>query len=122
MYYLYTDPAQVENITEVSFSNSSLTINWTAPPGHVDSYIVNISSVELNMSRDLTISGNSTELGNLTAGRVYNITVTSVAGILKNISSVVSFATSELERFIHSLSYYQNIKNIHTSTTLYYIV
>ncbi|KAI7814931.1 receptor-type tyrosine-protein phosphatase eta precursor, partial [Triplophysa rosa] len=86
-------PAQVENITEVSFSNSSLSINWTAPPGHVERYIVNIFSAELNMSRDLSVTKNSTEIGNLTAGRVYNITVTSVSGILNNISSVVSFAT-----------------------------
>ncbi|XP_057193959.1 receptor-type tyrosine-protein phosphatase eta [Triplophysa rosa] len=88
-----TNPAQVENITEVSFSNSSLSINWTAPPGHVERYIVNIFSAELNMSRDLSVTKNSTEIGNLTAGRVYNITVTSVSGILNNISSVVSFAT-----------------------------
>lgn len=86
-------PAQVENITEVSFSNSSLTINWMVPPGHVDSYIVTIFSAELNMSLNQTTSANITEISNLTAGRVYNITVTSVTGILKNISSVVSFAT-----------------------------
>lgn len=98
MYYLYTDPAQVENITEVSFSNSSLTIKWMAPPGQVERYIVNISSAELSMSKELAGIENLTEIGNLTAGRVYNITVSSVSGILKNISSVVSFATSELEK------------------------
>ncbi|XP_056603685.1 receptor-type tyrosine-protein phosphatase eta isoform X3 [Triplophysa dalaica] len=88
-----TYPAQVENITEVSFSNSSLTIKWMAPPGQVERYIVNISSAELSMSKELPGIENLTEIGNLTAGRVYNITVTSVSGILKNISSVVSFAT-----------------------------
>lgn len=101
----------MENIAEVSFSNSSLTISWMVPPGHVDSYIVNIFSADMNMSRDLTTSQNSTEIGDLTAGRVYNVTVTSVSGILKNISSVVSFATSELEIFTRPLSHHSHIKN-----------
>ncbi|KAA0723485.1 Receptor-type tyrosine-protein phosphatase eta [Triplophysa tibetana] len=91
-----TNPARVENISEVSYSNSSLTIKWMAPPGQVERYIVNISGAELNKSNELTGFENWTEIGNLTAGRVYNITVTSVSGILKNISSVVSFATKPL--------------------------
>ncbi|XP_051564734.1 receptor-type tyrosine-protein phosphatase eta-like isoform X1 [Myxocyprinus asiaticus] len=85
-------PAQVVNISVLSSSNS-LNVSWAAPPGHVDSYAVNISSAELNMTQNHTTFANNLDIMNLTAGRVYNLTVTSISGILRNISNIVSVAT-----------------------------
>ncbi|XP_067258289.1 receptor-type tyrosine-protein phosphatase eta-like isoform X2 [Chanodichthys erythropterus] len=87
-----TIPAQVENITLLNFTNSSLTLAWTPPLGHVDSYEVSVSVAELKI---ITVSTNSSviSISTLTAGRVYNLIVTSVSGALKNISNIVQFAT-----------------------------
>ncbi|XP_048040800.1 receptor-type tyrosine-protein phosphatase eta isoform X5 [Megalobrama amblycephala] len=86
--HVYSDfPAQVENITLLNSTNSSLTLAWTPPLGHVDSYEVSVSGAELK------IITNSSVISNLTTGRVYNLTVTSVSGALKNISNIVQFAT-----------------------------
>ncbi|XP_073715202.1 receptor-type tyrosine-protein phosphatase eta isoform X2 [Misgurnus anguillicaudatus] len=93
-FYLYTSPAQVESITGPNVSNGSLNVYWTAPSGNVDSYIVNIWNAELNITQNQTSTFCSSIFSNLNAGRVYNVTVTSVSGILKNISSIKLFATS----------------------------
>ncbi|XP_048040801.1 receptor-type tyrosine-protein phosphatase eta-like [Megalobrama amblycephala] len=85
-----TIPAQVENITLLNSTNSSLTLAWTPPLGHVDSYEVSVSGAELKI---ITVSTNSSVISNLMVGRVYNLTVTSVSGALKNISNIVQFAT-----------------------------
>ncbi|XDV18094.1 hypothetical protein PO909_023862 [Leuciscus waleckii] len=84
-----TSPAQVENITVLNSSNSSLTLVWAAPLGHVDSYEVSVSGAEL---KTITVL-NSSVIGNLTAGRVYNLTVTSISGVLKNSSNILLAAT-----------------------------
>lgn len=89
----------MENITLLNSTNSSLTLAWTPPLGHVDSYEVSVSGVELKI---ITVSTSSSVISNLTAGRVYNLTVTSVSGALKNISNIVQFATSESEK-LHTL-------------------
>lgn len=81
-------------------SNSSLTVVWAAPLGRVESYEVSVSGAEL---KTMTVFTNSAVIGNLTAGRVYNLTVTSVSGILKNISNILLAATSESEK-LHTLS------------------
>ncbi|XP_050970837.1 LOW QUALITY PROTEIN: receptor-type tyrosine-protein phosphatase eta [Labeo rohita] len=88
-----TSPAQVENITVVNSSNSSLTVGWAVPLGYVELYTVNISSAELNTSLIQNSPANSSVIGNLTAGRVFNLTVTTVSGVLKNISNTVLVAT-----------------------------
>lgn len=80
-------------------SNSSLTVVWAAPLGHVDSYEVSVSGAEL---KTITVF-NSTVIGNLTAGRVYNLTVTSISGVLRNSSNILLAATSESEK-LHTLS------------------
>ncbi|KAG1943170.1 receptor-type tyrosine-protein phosphatase eta [Pimephales promelas] len=80
-------PAQVENITVLNSSNSSLTVGWAAPPGRVDLYEVRVSEL-----MNTTAVTNFT-IGNLMAGRVYNITVTSVSGVLKNTSNILQAAT-----------------------------
>ncbi|XP_016092717.1 receptor-type tyrosine-protein phosphatase eta-like [Sinocyclocheilus grahami] len=88
-----TSPAQVENITVLNSSNSSLTLDWAVPLGHVDSYMVNVSGAELNTSLVQTHPTNSSVISNLMAGRVYNITVTTISGVLKNSSNIVLAAT-----------------------------
>ncbi|KAL1271207.1 hypothetical protein QQF64_030223 [Cirrhinus molitorella] len=87
-------PAQVENITVLNSSNGSLTVGWALPLGHVDAYMVNISSAELNTNFGNTSSTNSLVISNLMAGRVYNLTVTTVSGVLKNSSNMVPVATN----------------------------
>ncbi|XP_051755908.1 receptor-type tyrosine-protein phosphatase eta isoform X3 [Ctenopharyngodon idella] len=84
-----TSPAQVENITLLNSTNSSLTLAWTPPLGHVDTYEVSVSGAE---PKTITVIISSV-ISNLTAGRVYSITVASVSGVLKNISNIVQFAT-----------------------------
>ncbi|XP_077085178.1 receptor-type tyrosine-protein phosphatase eta isoform X2 [Siphateles boraxobius] len=85
-----TSPAQVENITVLNSSNSSLTVEWAAPLGRVDSYEVSVSGAEL---KTIPVFTNSSVIGNLTAGRVYNLTVTSISGALRNISNILQTAT-----------------------------
>ncbi|XP_016407120.1 receptor-type tyrosine-protein phosphatase eta-like [Sinocyclocheilus rhinocerous] len=88
-----TSPAQVENTTVLNSSNSSLTLGWAVPLGHVDSYMVNVSGAELNTSLFQTTPTNSLVISNLMAGRVYNLTVTTISGVLKNSSNIVLVAT-----------------------------
>ncbi|XP_026071307.1 receptor-type tyrosine-protein phosphatase eta isoform X2 [Carassius auratus] len=88
-----TSPAQVENITLLNSSNSSLTVGWPVPLGHVDSYIVNVSGAELNTTLNFTTFTNTSVISNLMAGRVYNLTVTTISGVLKNTSNIVLVAT-----------------------------
>ncbi len=85
-------------------SNSSLTMGWAVPLGHVDSYMVNVSGAELNTYLNINPPINSSVISNLTAGRVYNLTVTTTSGVLKNSSNIVLVATSESENFTHSPS------------------
>ncbi|XP_043101766.1 receptor-type tyrosine-protein phosphatase eta isoform X2 [Puntigrus tetrazona] len=86
-------PAQVENITVLSSSNSSLTVFWPVPLGHVDSYMVNVSGAELNTSLTCSPPINSSVISNLMAGRLYNLTVTTISGVLRNSSNIVLVAT-----------------------------
>ncbi|KAF4110980.1 hypothetical protein G5714_008011 [Onychostoma macrolepis] len=88
-----TNPAQVENITVLNSSNSSLTVGWAVPLGHVDSYIVSVSGAEPNAPLSNNPPINSSVISNLTAGHVYNLTVTTTSGVLKNSSNIVSVAT-----------------------------
>lgn len=97
-------PAQVEDITVLNSNSSSLTVGWAVPLGHVDSYMVNVSGAELNRSLTYTPPINSSVISNLMAGRVYNLTVTTSSGVLKNSSNIVLVATSESENFTHSPS------------------
>ncbi|XP_016299433.1 receptor-type tyrosine-protein phosphatase eta-like isoform X2 [Sinocyclocheilus anshuiensis] len=90
---LSTSPAQVKNITVLNSSNSSLTVEWAVPLGHVDSYMVNVSGAELNTSINCNPPINSSVISNLMAGRVYNLTVTTISGVLKNSSNIVLVAT-----------------------------
>ncbi|XP_059389008.1 receptor-type tyrosine-protein phosphatase eta-like isoform X2 [Carassius carassius] len=87
-----TCPAQVETIAVVNSSNSSLTVEWAVPLGRVDSYMVSIYGAELNPSFHIT-TVNTSVISNLTAGRVYNLTVTTISGDLRNSSNILLVAT-----------------------------
>ncbi|XP_026123520.1 receptor-type tyrosine-protein phosphatase eta-like isoform X2 [Carassius auratus] len=87
-----TSPAQVETITVVSYSNSSLTVEWAVPLGRVDSYVVSAYGAELNTTLS-NITVNTSVINNLMAGRVYNLTVTTISGDLRNSSNIVLVAT-----------------------------
>nr|XP_021333228.1 receptor-type tyrosine-protein phosphatase eta isoform X3 [Danio rerio] len=81
-------PAQVQNITVVNYTNSSVTVAWTVPDGHVDSYTVNCSTQSIP-----NINDNNTTISSLPPGCLYNLTVTSISGVLTNVSNIVQFAT-----------------------------
>ncbi|XP_056317865.1 receptor-type tyrosine-protein phosphatase eta [Danio aesculapii] len=83
-----TSPAQVQNITVVNYTNSSATVVWVVPDGHVDSYTVNCSTQSIP-----NINNSSITISNLLPGRLFNLTVTSISGVLTNVSNIVQFAT-----------------------------
>ncbi|KAL6461780.1 hypothetical protein MHYP_G00299250 [Metynnis hypsauchen] len=88
-----TYPATVDNITVLDQNSSSVWVTWLAPLGHVDSYELNIYSVALN--RIFTELSNQSQIQQLLPGYIYNLTITSVSGGLRNTSSVFQLATSE---------------------------
>ncbi|TRY85789.1 hypothetical protein DNTS_014591 [Danionella cerebrum] len=77
-------PAQVENITILNCDNSSVTVRWLEPLGNVDYYMVVLNNRSIS-----PINNNTLVISNLTAGSLYNLTVTSFSGDLKSDSSVV---------------------------------
>ncbi|GLD60175.1 receptor-type tyrosine-protein phosphatase eta-like isoform X4 [Lates japonicus] len=89
----YTKPAKPGTIAIEERGTSYLKINWTLPKGEVDHYVVNISSITL-MYLNSTITANTTALfTDLRPGRMFNITVTAVAGFLTKESDQSPFAT-----------------------------
>ncbi|XP_036439768.1 receptor-type tyrosine-protein phosphatase eta [Colossoma macropomum] len=86
-----TYPATVDNITVLDQNSSSVWVAWLAPLGHVDSYELNIYSVALN--RNFSELSNQSQIQQLLAGYIYNLTITSVSGGLRNTSSVFQLAT-----------------------------
>ncbi|XP_029379134.1 receptor-type tyrosine-protein phosphatase beta-like isoform X3 [Echeneis naucrates] len=91
-YSSYTRPTKPDNITATTQRTDGLRINWTSPERCVDRYIVTISNNDFSCSKNTT---NITEVFfNLKPGRIYNITVTAVAGHFTNDSDLVSFATT----------------------------
>ncbi|XP_042352632.1 receptor-type tyrosine-protein phosphatase eta isoform X3 [Plectropomus leopardus] len=87
----FTKPEKPENIMIVSRGTGYLKINWTLPKGRADHYVVNISNERL-MYSNIT-ADTSALFTNLLPGRIYVITVTSVAGDLSEISDSSLFAT-----------------------------
>ncbi|XP_029993262.1 receptor-type tyrosine-protein phosphatase beta isoform X5 [Sphaeramia orbicularis] len=82
----FTYPAKPENIT-ANQSTDYLYISWTLPAGRADRYIVQLS----NESNETLIQ--SAKFTGLLPGRLYNVTVTAVAGNLANVSDPISKAT-----------------------------
>ncbi|XP_062845375.1 receptor-type tyrosine-protein phosphatase eta [Trichomycterus rosablanca] len=86
-----TNPESVKNISVLDQNNSSVLMVWSAPQGHVDSYEVNISNVGLN--KYVTTVQNQSLIQELQPGCMYNLTITSVSGGMKNISQIFQLAT-----------------------------
>uniref|UniRef100_A0A8B9HZ24 protein-tyrosine-phosphatase n=1 Tax=Astyanax mexicanus TaxID=7994 RepID=A0A8B9HZ24_ASTMX len=86
-----TSPATVDNITVIDQTNSSLSVTWLAPQGHVDSYEVYIFSALLNKTN--VTSSNQTQFQHLLSGSTYILTITSIRAGLKNTSQPFKLAT-----------------------------
>ncbi|XP_071360006.1 receptor-type tyrosine-protein phosphatase beta isoform X5 [Trachinotus anak] len=87
----YTRPAKPGNIT--AQGTKSLSISWIVPKGMVDHYKVTISNTILKYSNATKTTGTTAIFTDLYPGRIYNITVTAVAGNFNNTSDQASFAT-----------------------------
>ncbi|KAL7403339.1 hypothetical protein ABVT39_027926 [Epinephelus coioides] len=89
----FTEPEKPENINITARGTNYLSINWTLPEGRVDHYVVNISNEGLAYLYSNKTSVNTAHLTGLHPGRIYFITVTSVAGNFMEVSDQASFAT-----------------------------
>ncbi|XP_033997475.1 receptor-type tyrosine-protein phosphatase beta isoform X13 [Trematomus bernacchii] len=87
----FTRPEKPENIKITARGTSNLTIEWTLPLGRAVHYVVNISN-EI-YSNSTTTAGKEATFTDLFPGRLYNITVTAVAGNFRKTSEQSSFAT-----------------------------
>lgn len=90
---VYTRPEMPGNLNVSSRSTDSLEITWTLPMGRVDHYVVNISNADINYSNFTKTNNAKAKFSNLHPGRVFNITVTAVAGDFTDTSEPFSFAT-----------------------------
>ncbi|KAM6936903.1 receptor-type tyrosine-protein phosphatase eta-like [Xenentodon cancila] len=88
----YTKPENPANITVTGRGTDSLNISWTLTKGRVDNYVVNISNDDLMYWKPYKTSVSMASLTGLRPGRLYVITVNSVAGAFEN-SSTTSLAT-----------------------------
>nr|XP_033940757.1 receptor-type tyrosine-protein phosphatase eta isoform X3 [Pseudochaenichthys georgianus] len=87
----FTRPEKPENIKITARGTSDLTIEWTLPFGSADHYVVNISNQIY--SNSTTTAGKEANFTDLFPGRLYDITVTAVAGNFSETSEQSSFAT-----------------------------
>ncbi|XP_049429858.1 receptor-type tyrosine-protein phosphatase eta [Epinephelus fuscoguttatus] len=89
----FTEPEKPENISITARGTNYLSISWTLREGRVDHYVVNISNEGLAYLYSNKTSVNTAHLTGLHPGRIYSITVTSVAGNFMEVSDPTSFAT-----------------------------
>ncbi|KAK1887148.1 Receptor-type tyrosine-protein phosphatase eta [Dissostichus eleginoides] len=87
----FTRPEKPENIKITARGTSYLTIEWALLLGRADHYVVNISN-EI-YSNSTTTAGMVADFTDLFPGRLYDITVTAVAGNFSETSEQSSFAT-----------------------------
>lgn len=90
---LSKEPSVVVPKVENRGSNDSLVVTWDHPVGGLDTYILNISSTELNRSIQLNNMQQNYTFNQLKAATFYEITLTSVIKNLQETSSVVCNAT-----------------------------
>ncbi|XP_045562202.1 receptor-type tyrosine-protein phosphatase eta isoform X3 [Salmo salar] len=88
-----TKPEQPVDIVATGRGTSQLNVTWTLRNGRVDYYIVNISNAALNNTSSNTTQSREASFTGLQPGRVYEVTVTSVAGTFTNQSARVQLAT-----------------------------
>ncbi|XP_034144076.1 receptor-type tyrosine-protein phosphatase eta isoform X3 [Esox lucius] len=90
---IYTMPESVNPLISNN-GNSSITVNWTAPCGNVDQYVVNLSDNNTYSNTATLISSwLSYTFQNLSAGRLYTAMVTTVSGPFNTTSIPVTTAT-----------------------------
>ncbi|KAL4593636.1 receptor-type tyrosine-protein phosphatase eta-like, partial [Arapaima gigas] len=88
----YTKPEKVNLTISNGNTSNSIMLNWTAPLGNADQYLVSLTGPQQkNMSLNSTFT--SYNFTNLTAGTVYNATVITISGPFEAVSQVVSTAT-----------------------------
>ncbi|XP_029908872.1 receptor-type tyrosine-protein phosphatase eta-like isoform X2 [Myripristis murdjan] len=90
----FTRPEKPGNIVSTANDTSSLSFSWTLPSGRVDQYVVNIWNQDLMFLNNSTTYDMSATFSDLSPGRIYNITVTAVAGQFNNASDQSSLATA----------------------------
>ncbi|KAM9376093.1 receptor-type tyrosine-protein phosphatase beta-like [Pholidichthys leucotaenia] len=73
----YTKPDKIEKI-DSSSTTTSISLNWTSPPGEVFAYMVMWE--DAGPPKTLNVNSTSVELSGLIPGTNYTITVTTVAG------------------------------------------
>ncbi|XP_061578753.1 receptor-type tyrosine-protein phosphatase beta-like [Cololabis saira] len=88
----YTRPEKPENITVTGRGTDELNITWTLTRGMVDHYVLNVSNDDPMYLISQKSSVNMASITGLHAGRLFVITVISVAGGFEN-SSSTSLAT-----------------------------
>ncbi|XP_074533307.1 receptor-type tyrosine-protein phosphatase beta [Halichoeres trimaculatus] len=88
----FTKPVAPASIEVKLRGTDNLNIHWTLPGGRVDYYVASISNKELEFFYYIKTTETSFHFTGLKPGRVYVITVTSVAGNFSE-TSEASFAT-----------------------------
>ncbi|XP_015237762.1 PREDICTED: receptor-type tyrosine-protein phosphatase eta-like [Cyprinodon variegatus] len=89
----YTRPVKPENLTTGPIHVNHITIRWTLPKGRVDKYIVDISNGDTGYKKSKETNTTVETFSDLDPGRVFIITVTSVAGDFNNTSDQLPVAT-----------------------------
>ncbi|XP_029524358.1 receptor-type tyrosine-protein phosphatase eta-like isoform X3 [Oncorhynchus nerka] len=89
----FTNPKQPVNIVATRPGTSQLNVTWTLPGGRVDQYNVNISNAALSYTSSQTTQTTMASFTGLQSGRVYEVTVTAVAGHFRNQSATGQLAT-----------------------------
>ncbi|KAM8861615.1 receptor-type tyrosine-protein phosphatase eta-like [Synchiropus picturatus] len=88
----FTRPEKPLEVT-VTPATVSLNISWMLQAGRADHYMLNVSNEDLMYLHSHTTAVTSAIVAGLQPGRLYNVTVVSIADDLLNTSDVYSFAT-----------------------------
>uniref|UniRef100_A0A4W5NNG1 Fibronectin type-III domain-containing protein n=1 Tax=Hucho hucho TaxID=62062 RepID=A0A4W5NNG1_9TELE len=89
----YTKPEQPMDIVATGRGTSQLNVTWTLRNGRVDNYSVNIFNASLNNTSIKSTQTREASFTGLQPGRVYEVTVTAVAGAFRSLSARVQLAT-----------------------------
>ncbi|XP_071005104.1 receptor-type tyrosine-protein phosphatase eta-like [Oncorhynchus clarkii lewisi] len=89
-----TKPEQPVDIVATRRGTSQLNVTWTLRNGNVTYYSVNIFNAALNYTSSNTTQTREAIFTGLQPGRVYEVTVTAVAGNFRNQSAQVQLATN----------------------------
>ncbi|XP_064859069.1 receptor-type tyrosine-protein phosphatase eta-like isoform X2 [Oncorhynchus nerka] len=89
-----TKPEQPVDIVATRRGTSQLNVTWTLRNGSADYYSVNIFNAALNYTSSNTTQTREASFTGLQPGRVYEVTVTAVAGDFRNQSAQVQLATN----------------------------